>query len=91
MSTLFDQGLTQVVIDFFLNQLGNSIQALLWFGYWPSENQGIIIWIAVAYLGYWAGVEITRRQLSIRHIQEIKERFSKEKSGEQNNDRDQTV
>ena len=91
MATLFDQGLTQFVIDFFVNQLGNSIQALLWFSYWPSGGQSILIWVAVAYLGYWAGIEIARRQLSMAHLRSIRTKFSTENTGEQNHDSDQTV
>lgn len=58
---LFGDGIIDFIITFFVNQLGNVIQAFVWFAYWPSDS--IIIWILVAYLGYWAGVELARRNV----------------------------
>ena len=51
-----------------LHQLTNSIQALLWFSFWPGPGQSMLIWIAVGYLGYWAGIEMARRQMSVADI-----------------------
>ena len=48
-----------MVIEFFIDQLGNIIQAFMWWSYWPAES--MLVWLAVAYLGYWAGVEAARR------------------------------
>lgn len=59
-----ETGILNVVISFLINQLTNSIQALLWFSYWPGPGQSMLIWIAVGYLGYWAGVEMARRQMT---------------------------
>lgn len=52
-------GFIDALIDFFLAQLGNVIQAFVWFNYWPADS--IVIWVLVAYAGYWLGVEIGRR------------------------------
>ena len=59
LSSLAAEGLVNVLIEFLINQLGNVLQAFLWFGYWPADST--LVWVAVAYLGYWIGVEIGRR------------------------------
>lgn len=58
---LFDDGLVGLLIDFLLNQLMNMLQGLLWFSYWPAES--ILLWVLVAYLGYWVGIELARRSV----------------------------
>ncbi|MDP6413473.1 MAG: hypothetical protein QGG54_00280 [Gammaproteobacteria bacterium] len=62
-SVLFGDGLIAFLVDLGLNQLSNVIQAFVWFSYWPSDS--IIIWILVAYLGYWVGVELARRHVEL--------------------------
>ena len=54
-----DDGLVSALIDLAMNQFSNLIIALVWFGYWGDD--GIIIWVLVAYVGYWIGVEMARR------------------------------
>ena len=60
-SALLDNGLVSFLIDFALNQLGNMLQGLLWFSYWPADS--MLLWVLVAYLGYWLGVELARRSV----------------------------
>ncbi len=55
----FDNGLVSAVIQLAANQLSNLITAFVWFGYWGDD--GILVWLAVAYAGYWIGVELARR------------------------------
>ncbi|MBL4573478.1 MAG: hypothetical protein JKY86_10450 [Gammaproteobacteria bacterium] len=55
----FDNGLVSAVINLAVNQFSNLITAFVWFGYWADD--GIIIWLLVAYAGYWIGVELARR------------------------------
>jgi len=59
-----DSGIVDFIVSFLINQLGNSIQALLWFSYWPGDGESMLIWIAAGYLGYWVGVEMARRQMT---------------------------
>lgn len=54
-----DQGFISAAVDFLVNQFANLLTALLWFGYWSDD--GIIVWLLVAYAGYWIGVELARR------------------------------
>ena len=70
----FDSGIVNFVISFLINQLANSIQALLWFSYWPGPGGFMLIWIAAGYLGYWAGIEMARRQMIPVNILKSKER-----------------
>ncbi len=70
ISSVLANGIVDAVIQFFINQLGNIIQAFLWWGYWPADS--ILVWLIVSYLGYWVGVEMARRQ-RIQSIQDIKE------------------
>ena len=59
LGSLAADGLIEALIDFLISQLGNVLQAFLWFNYWPADS--ILIWVVVAYIGYWIGVEIGRR------------------------------
>lgn len=54
------RGIIEWIVAFFLDQLGNVIQAFVWFSYWPAEST--IAWVLVAYLGYWLGVELAKHQ-----------------------------
>lgn len=60
-AALTRDGLLGFLISFALNQLGNMLQGLLWFTWWPTES--ILLWFVVAYLGYWTGVELARRSI----------------------------
>jgi hypothetical protein len=59
-----DTDILNFIINFLINQLTNSIQALLWFSYWPGPGESMLVWIAAGYLGYWSGIEMARRQLT---------------------------
>ena len=60
LSSLAADGLIDTLIDVLISQLGNVLQAFLWFSYWPADS--ILAWIVVAYLGYWLGVELAKRR-----------------------------
>lgn len=66
---LTENGLISFLIDFALNQLGNMLQGLLWFGYWPSES--ILVWVLVAWLGYWTGVELAKRSIVLPQAEKL--------------------
>ncbi len=55
----FENGFVSALIEIALNQLSNLVAAFVWFGYWGDG--GVIIWVLVAYGGYWIGVEMARR------------------------------
>lgn len=60
---LFADGIIDFIVTLLINQFGNVLSAFLWFGYWPADS--ILIWILIAYLGYWVGVEMARRKLEL--------------------------
>ncbi|NKB34039.1 MAG: hypothetical protein GKR91_13165 [Pseudomonadales bacterium] len=82
---LFGDGIISFLVELLINQFGNVIQAFVWFMYWPADS--IIIWVLIAYLGYWVGVELARRNVDFpignwtKHLEEstpaIKKNFSK--------------
>ena len=55
----FAGGLVAGAIEILMNQIGNLISAFVWFGYWADG--GVVIWLLVAYFGYWIGIELARR------------------------------
>ncbi|MEQ8953519.1 MAG: hypothetical protein RL120_05245 [Gammaproteobacteria bacterium] len=57
---LLRDGFFSFVIDVLVNQLLNVVMAFIWFTWWPADS--FLIWLVVAYMGYWAGVEAARRQ-----------------------------
>ena len=64
----FAAGWINFFINFLIQQLANSIQALVWFSYWPGAGQSILLWVVVAYLCYWAGIEAARRELTLADL-----------------------
>ena len=55
----FDNGLVSAAVNLVVNQFSNLVKAFVWFSYW--SNGGVIVWLLVAYAGYWIGVEMARR------------------------------
>lgn len=62
---MFRDGPISFLIDFALNQLGNMLQGLVWFTWWPAES--MLLWVLVAFLGYRLGLRGARQgvQLSV--------------------------
>lgn len=60
ISTLFDDGLVNLVVSLLVNQFTNFIAAIIWFTYWTDGGVTIAIWMAVAYLGYLSGMTAAR-------------------------------
>lgn len=60
--SLFEDGWLQLLIGLATEQLSNFIFALLWFNYWGDS---LLANFAVAYAGYWLGIEAARQNLQI--------------------------
>ncbi|MDP6096761.1 MAG: hypothetical protein QGG67_12390 [Gammaproteobacteria bacterium] len=73
IGVLFEDGVLDFIISLLINQLGNFITALLWFGYWPGDDHSTLIWILIAYLGYWVGVEAARKGMELPYKEEMEE------------------
>ncbi len=72
LSSMLADGLVEALLQFLINQLGNIIQAFLWWNYWPADS--VLVWLVVAYLGYWLGVELARRR-QLQSLQQIRQQL----------------
>ena len=63
LEQLFSDGLFSLVMDVVGNQIGNVVSAFVWFGYWDIDST--LLLVLIAYLGYWAGVELARRETKL--------------------------
>ena len=73
--SLFDDGFIAFLIGLATEQLSNFLEAFLWFNYWGDS---ILVNFAVAYAGYWIGIEAARRNLQLSRqalVAEVKRRF----------------
>jgi hypothetical protein len=68
----FADGVVSALIDLAINQFSNLLSAFVWFGYWSDD--GVIPWLIVAYVGYWIGVEMARREEDLQ-LQPLLERI----------------
>lgn len=55
---LTDAGMVSFLVNFAINQLGNLLQGLVWFTYWPAESTPL--WMLVAFIGYQLGLQFAR-------------------------------
>ena len=63
LDVLFEGGLVDLLVNVLVNQISNAISALVWFSYWPSQS--VLIWVIVAYLGYWLGMDLAKKGYAI--------------------------
>ena len=57
---LLENGLISLVVNALVNQLMNFVSALIWFSYWSGAERNLLVWVAIAYLGYLLGISIAR-------------------------------
>lgn len=64
MATLGNSSLISTVVSFFVNSLINFIKAIAWPGFWAGElgSANILLWLGIAYGGYWLGMNIARKK-----------------------------
>lgn len=55
------------ILNVLINQLGNFIAALAWFAYW-GEDGNFLVWVAMAWAGYWIGIKLARRDHAAVHL-----------------------
>lgn len=63
LSVLFGDGVMELIVNLLVNQLQNIVTAFVWFSFWDADS--ILLWVLVAYGGYWVGIEIARRELTV--------------------------
>lgn len=62
-AVLFSDGVISLVVDLLINQIQNLVTAFVWFSFWDADS--IWLWVLMAWLGYWVGVEAARRESEI--------------------------
>lgn len=64
LGSLVDQLGFGLLIEFFINSLANFIRAIAWPVYWPDvlQSERILLWLAIAYAGYWLGMRAAWRK-----------------------------
>lgn len=65
-AALFEDGVIAFLLNMMTNQIGNFVDAFVWFDYWPEASQSLVLWAIIAYLGYWAGMNLARRGITTR-------------------------
>ena len=57
---LFKNGVINLAVDIFVNQIQNLVAAFVWFTYWAPHGSTIGWWILVAYVSYLLGMYLAR-------------------------------
>lgn len=71
LQKLLADGFLAVLINLFAAQLSNILTALLWFGYWPTDNDNIVPWLAMAYAGYMWGIHLARERQTLHNVSDL--------------------
>lgn len=59
---LFRHGLVGFIVSLIVGQFTTFLQAILWFDWWPGHGGQTVVWIAGAYVGYLAGLNLARHE-----------------------------
>ena len=62
---LWEDGVIKILVAFLVNQLANLVTAFIWFTYWSKTS--MLLWVAVAYAGYWVGIQLAKRDYNKAH------------------------
>lgn len=60
VETIFHNGAATLIADWVSNQVSTFVQAAIWFVWWPAKGESTVVWLAVAYVAYIAGLNIAR-------------------------------
>ena len=56
----FQKGLGDLIANQISGQITTLVDAAIWFSWWPDKGHGPIVWLAVAYVAYIAGLNLAR-------------------------------
>ncbi|MFM1896155.1 MAG: hypothetical protein RLZZ385_1229 [Pseudomonadota bacterium] len=73
--TRMQENFVEFLISVGINQLTNLLSAFLWFTYWTDSGDSIVLWIAIAWLGYWVGNKLARRDVAAHHLNNLEARL----------------
>ena len=57
---MFHKGIVNLITQQISSQITTLIDAAIWFTWWPDKGHGPLVWFAVAYVGYIAGLNLAR-------------------------------
>lgn len=77
LAALLADGVIALLVAIIVAQFGNILSALLWFGYWPSGNQAIVPWVAMAYGGYLLGIHFARESQTLHSVSDLMNRLKR--------------
>ena len=63
LQAMLDKGLIGFIVSLIVNQFLTFVDALIWITWWPGKDGGLIVWFAVAYVGYLAGLNLARLEV----------------------------
>lgn len=64
---MFDDGIVHLIMQQISGQITTLIDAAIWFTWWPDKGHGPVLWFAVAYVGYLAGLNLARYETGFGH------------------------
>ncbi|MGA9335638.1 MAG: hypothetical protein WBV39_15265 [Rudaea sp.] len=67
LKAMFSHGLIEFIVSLLVNQFTTFVQALIWFNWWPDKQHDLAVWVAVAWLGYLAGLNLARHETTFGH------------------------
>jgi hypothetical protein len=72
---MFHKGVVHLVTQQITSQITTLIDAAIWFTWWPQKGHGPLVWFAVAYAGYIAGLNLARYETGFgRRVVELDSR-----------------
>jgi len=58
LKAMFRNGPIDFVVKQFVSQISSFVDAAVWFSWWPGKGHSPVVWVAIAYAGYIAGLNI---------------------------------
>jgi hypothetical protein len=53
-------GLGDLIVNQVTSQISTFVQSAVWFSWWPTKGHSPVVWFAIAYVAYIAGVNLAR-------------------------------
>ena len=60
LGAMFDRGLGGFIVNQVTSQISTFVQSAVWFDWWPGKRHDPVVWVAIAYVAYIAGLNLAR-------------------------------
>lgn len=60
VTQMFRNGIVDLIVQQITGQVSTLVSAAVWFTWWPDKGHGPVLWLAVAYVAYIAGLNLAR-------------------------------